>query len=78
MDDNATSRRPPGKTGPLLLLVGLGGLALGMLLFPSSNLLGGLGPIFGLVFGVGVIWTLVAGLAWGRRLLRRGERDGRE
>lgn len=43
----------------LATALGWGGLQLGMVLFPESNLLGGLGLIFGPIYWIGTIGLLV-------------------
>ena len=44
--------------------VGLGGLLVGMALFPESNLLGGFGLIFGPLWWLGATLLVVVTLAW--------------
>jgi drug/metabolite transporter (DMT)-like permease len=64
------------RVGLLLLAIGLAGVVLGLLFFPRSNLLGGLGPIFGVLVGIGAVVLVVGGVA--ALVTRRLARCGRE
>ncbi|MCA9316550.1 MAG: hypothetical protein H6806_04050 [Planctomycetes bacterium] len=61
----------PLRTGSVLALIGLAVVGVGMLVAPSSNLLGGLGPVGALLMTIGVMIVGIAGLA---RVLPTGKR----
>ena len=63
--------RSPVRTGGVLALIGFVVVGVGMLVAPSSNLLGGLGPVGALLMTIGVMIVGIAGLA---RVLPTGKR----
>ena len=56
MDVTTAMFLAPGLT----LMVGFLGLGLGFVLFPTSNLLGGLALIFGPIYWFGTLWMILA------------------
>ena len=57
--------------------IGLLGLGVGYLLFPDSNLLGGLGLVFGPIYWLGLVLLAAAVVAWLFDALRRRGGRGR-
>ena len=47
-----------------ITIIGFTGLAVGMRLYPDSNLLGGLGPLFGPLAGIGSNIFIITLLVW--------------
>ena len=68
----------PWRVGLGLVAVGLLGLAAGWILFPESNLLGGLALVFGPLYWIGCVILAVAGCRRGLLALARWRhRSGR-